>query len=247
MSEAFNISGESSDITAGPAPQLQSLFIPGIDDSQFIDGFGIVTPWGGGGTARRYGDYGISTDRDTQLTDLASSFVLTESGGISLGLEGPQGLQGIPGRDGIDGIIHVMGLNLPQSSNYLTELPHNIDLINDLGTAANKLIYTSEYTAYRNFVWEKTSIDSDVKSWNDSGINTDASFFIIAGDAGIYISTDDGDSWNTDTPDDDNYIQASCAAAGGKAVVLGNTYKENGTIWVTDDYGVNWSEKTVSA
>lgn len=248
MSESFNISGESSNITAGPPPQLQSLFIPGIDNSQFIDGFGVVTPWGGGGTARRYGDYGISTEissQSTQLNDLASSLIPTEGDGISFGLEGPQGIQGIPGRDGLPGIITVMGLNLPFNSNFLTELPHNLDLMNALGTAANKLIYTSAYTAYRNFVWSNTSIAA-VKSWNDSDINTDASFLIIAGDAGIYISTDDGDSWNTYTPDDDTYIQASCAASGGKAVVLGNTYREDGKIWITSDYGVNWTEKTVA-
>lgn len=248
MSEVFTSSGESSDITAGPSPQLQGLFIPGIDNSQFVDGFGIVTPWGGGGTSRRYGDYGIRTDisnQSTQLSDLASSLIPVEGGGISFGLEGPQGIPGIPGRDGIDGIIHVMGLNLPQNSNFLTALPHNLDLISALGTAANKLIYTSAYTAYRNFVWTNSPIVA-VSSWNDSDIDVDASFLIIAADAGIYISTDDGDSWGKDNPDDDTYIQTSCAAASGEAVVLGNTYRENGTIWVTEDYGANWAEKTVT-
>jgi len=249
MSEVFVKSGDDGNITSGPPPQLRGQFIPAIDNSEFVDGFGLTIPWGGGSTARRYGDYGISTEisqQSTQLRDLASSLIPVEGGGISYGLEGPQGIQGERGRDGIDGIIHIMGLNLPQNSNFLAALPHNIDSINDLGTAINKLIYTSEYTAYRNFVWEKTSIDSDVKSWNDSGINTDASFFIIVADTGIYISTDDGDSWSTDNPDDDTYIQANCAGASGEAVVLGKTYKENGTIWITDDYGVNWTEKTVT-
>ena len=245
MAEAFNISGESSDITAGPPPNLQGLFIPEIDNSQFVDGFGIVTPWGGGSTARRYGDYGISTEisrQATQLSDLASSLIPAEGGGISFGQEGPRGLQGFPGRDGIDGIIHIVGV---PNSNFLAELPHNLDLINALGTASDKLIYTSALTAYRNFVWANTPIAA-VKSWNDSDIDVDASFLIIAADAGIYISTDDGDTWGKDNPDDDTYIQTSCAGASGEAVVLGNAYRENGTIWVTDDYGVNWSEKTVT-
>ena len=138
-----------------------------------------------------------------------------------------------------------MDLNLPQNSNFLTELPHNLDLINNLGTAANKLIYTSTDTTYRDFVWNNTLIAA-VSSWNDSDINVDASFLLIAGDAGIYISTDDGDSWGKDNPDADTYIQASCAGASGEAVVLGNTERTVGTIWVTEDYGVNWTEKTVT-
>lgn len=248
MSESFNTSGESSNITAGPAPALQGLFVPGIDNPLALDGLGIVTPWGGGSTTRKYRDYGIPSDisrQTTQLNDLASSLIPAEGGGISFGLEGPQGIQGIPGRDGLPGIVTVLGLNLPQNSNFLTALPHNLDLINDLGTAANKLIYTSAYPAYRNFVWTNTPIAA-VSSWNDSDINTDASFLIIAGDVGIYISTDDGDSWRTDTPDSDTYIQTSCAGASGEAVVLGTNGQDKGAILTTDDYGVNWTEKTVT-
>lgn len=250
MSEIFVNSGEKSENIITPTPFLQGLFVPGIDNSLAVDGFGIVTPWGGGGTARKYRDYGISGDisrQSTQLYDLASSLIPAEGAGITYNWEGLVGPQGIPGRDGLDGIIHIMGLNLPQNSNFLAELPHNIDQINNLGTTANKLIYTSAYTAYRNFVWAKTSIDSSIKTWNESDINEDASFFIIAGDAGIYISTDDGDSWDKDNPDGDTYIQANCTASGGKAIVLGETERASGTIWTTLDYGVNWSEKTVEA
>ena len=248
MADVFSTSGEKSENVVVPTPQLQGLFVPGIDNSLAIDGFGTVTPLGGGGTARKYSDYGISGDisqQNTQLNDLASNLILAEGEGISYSLEGLVGPQGPPGRDGRDGIIHVMGLNLPQNSNFLAALPHNLDQINDLGTAINKLIYTSAYTAYNNFVWEKTSIASDVKSWNESGINTDASFFIIAADAGIYISTDSGDNWSKKNPDSDTYIQTNCEASGGKAVVLGDTNRAEGKIWTTTDYGVNWTEKTV--
>jgi len=247
MADVFSTSGEDSDNIVVPTPQLQGLFIPGIDNSLAVDGFGIVTPWGGGGTARKYRDYGISGDisrQSTQLNDLASSFIPAEGGGLSYGLQGDRGPQGIQGPQGLPGIISIMGLNLPLNSNFLTALPHNLGLINDLGTAANKLVYTSDYTAYRNFVWEKTSIAA-IKTWNESGINTDASFFIIAADDGIYISIDDGDSWDKYNPDVDTYIQANCQASGGKAVALGNTYRTEGTIWTTVDYGVNWTEKTV--
>jgi len=151
MSEAFNISGESSDITAGPAPQLQGLFVPGIDNPLAVDGFGLSIPWGGGGTARRYGDYGISTEisrQSTQLNDLAGSLISAEGGGLGYGIQGDKGPQGIQGPRGLPGIITVMDLNLPQNSNFLAALPHNIDQINDLGTATDKLIYTSAYTSY---------------------------------------------------------------------------------------------------
>ena len=115
MAEVFNVSGESSNITAGPVPSLQGLFLPGIDNTLALDGFGIVTPWGGGSTTRRYEDYGISQEisrESTQLRDLASSLIPAEGGGISFGLEGPQGIQGVPGLQGLPGIVTVLGLNL---------------------------------------------------------------------------------------------------------------------------------------
>ena len=254
MSEAFNISGESSNITAGPAPALQGLFIPGIDNPLALDGFGIVTPWGGGGTARKYGDYGLSTEisrQDTQLRDLASSLIPAEGGGLAYGLQGDRGPQGIPGPQGLPGIITLFGLNLPPSfsdnSNFVATLPHNVDQINNLGTGVDQLTYTSEYNTFYGFVWALTNIDAAVNSWNDSDINTDGSFFIIAADAGIYISVNDGDSWTKYNPDADDYVQASCAQSGGRAVVLGDSGREDGKLWFTDDYGASWTERTVGA
>jgi len=246
VSESFNISGESSDITAGPPPVLQGSFLPGIDNPDFEDGFGIVTPWGGGSTSRRYGDYSSpGENQTTQLQDLASSLIPAEGGGISFGLEGPQGIQGVPGPPGLPGIVTVLGLNLPQNSNFVAEIPHTLDLISSLGTAANKLVYTSDYTTFYDFVWTITSIDAGVSAWNDSDINTDGSFFIIAADDGVYVSTNGGDSWTKYTPGTDDYIQVSCAASNGRAVVLGDSNREDGIIWTTTDYGVNWTEKTV--
>jgi len=246
MADVFSTSGEDSDNAVVPTPQLQGLFIPGIDNSLAVDGFGIVTPWGGGGTVRKYGDYGISGDisrESTQLNDLIIN--LAEGGGLGYGVQGDKGPQGIRGPQGLPGITSIMGLNLPLNSNFLTVLPHNLGLINDLGTAANKLVYTSDYTAYRNFVWEKTSIAA-IKTWNDSGINTDASFLIIAGDAGIYISTDGGDSWSKKNPDSDTYEQSNCESSGGDAVVLGTDGRNRGAILTTTNYGANWTEKTVT-
>jgi hypothetical protein len=245
MSDVFVNSGENSDNVVVPSPQLSGVFIPGIDNSFAVDGFGLVTPLGGGSTVRKYSDYGISAEvsqYNTQLTDLANALTIG-GGGVSYNLEGLVGPRGLPGRDGTTLIIHQWeGLN----SNYLAALPHNLSLINQLGTASDKLIYTSAYTTTSNFVWEQTDIDTSVSSWNESSINTDASFFIIAADDGIYVSTDEGDNWTQYTPDSDAYEQTNCENSGGDAVVLGTDGKDRGAFLLTGDYGVNWSEVTVT-
>lgn len=249
MSESFAHSGQGDDSLVRPAPRLQGIFIPGIDSPTIQDGFGLITPLGGGLSSRQYTQYGVSniiSPQETQIHDLA----ITPAEGNIFNFEGLIGPRGIPGPPGAPGLIQIITasnfsfLTAPNSS-FLTALPPNIDQINQLGTAVDTMVYVSSYDATRNFVWTKTDIDSVVKSWNDSDINTDASFFIIAADAGIYVSTDDGDSWDKYNPDGDTYIQANCQASGGKAVVLGNTERINGTIWTTTDYGANWVEKTV--
>ena len=247
MSEIFVNSGENSNNFSTPTPRLQGLFLPGMDNPLAVDGLGIVTPWGGGGMAREYTEYGYAPEQNTQLNDLASSLIPAGGGGISFGLEGIPGIQGVRGPRGLPGIVTILGLNLPQNSNFVAALPHNADQINNLGTAIDQLTYTSEYNTFYGFVWAITNIDAAVKSWNDSDINTDGSFFIIASDAGIYVSVNDGDSWTKYNPDADDYVQASCAQSGGRAVVVGDSEREDGKIWYTDDYGVNWVQKTVGA
>jgi len=162
-------------------------------------------------------------------------------------LQGDRGPQGIQGPQGLPGIISIMGLNLPLNSNFLTALPHNIDQINDLGTAANKLVYTNGvnvgYDIDSSFTWESASLTVFSKELE---MNNDASFCIIAAKEGIYISTDKGISWDSYDPGTEEYIRASCAGTGGRAVALGDTSQAVGTIWVTSNYGVDWTEKTVS-
>ena len=242
MGEIFVHSGEDSDSIVAPTPQLQGIFLPGIDTPDIQDGFGLITPLGGGATSRQYTQYGISntiSSQETQLNDLTMTPVGNQTFNFE-GLIGPQGIPGLPGAPGITQIVYT------SNSNFLTALPHNIDLINDLGTAVDQLIYTSAYGTTYNFVWTKTDIDAAINSWNDSGINTDASFLIIAADAGIYVSTDDGDTWNKYNPDSDTYEQTNCEASGGNAVVLGTSGKDRGAILVSSDSGVNWTEKTVT-
>lgn len=243
MGEIFVHSGENSGGVAAPAPRLQGIFVPGIDDPNIQDGFGLIIPLGGGATTRQYTQYGVSniiSSQETQLHDLT----INPAGGQTFnfeGLIGPQGPIGIPGIDGITTLLHLYG-----NSSFLTALPHNIDQINQLGTGIDNLIYVSSYDSTFNFVWTKTDIDSVVKSWNDSGINTDGSFLIVAADTGIYVSTNDGDSWGKYNPDSDTYEQTNCESSGGDAVTLGTNGQDRGAILITSDYGVNWTEKTVT-
>jgi photosystem II stability/assembly factor-like uncharacterized protein len=124
-------------------------------------------------------------------------------------------------------------------------LSDDLQQIEDLGTDADKMIYTSGHTTHFTFSWTLTSIEAGITSWNDSDINTDDSFLLVAADSGVYVSTDDGDSWDKYTPSSDDYIQCSCAASGGKAIVLGDTGRTTGLIYTTVDYGANWVNKTV--
>ena len=75
------------------------------------------------------------------------SSYLTGGGDISYNFEGLIGPQGPRGRDGLPGITTIIGF--PGNTNFLSDLPHNLDEINDLGTAADKLVYTTEYTTVR--------------------------------------------------------------------------------------------------
>ncbi len=252
MAKLFPETGQSTDVAVSP-PNLRGVFIPGMDQPTFADGFGLVTPLGGGGSLRKYQEYGPSAEVDsdnTQLRNINQALGAFGSSNSVYNFEGLVGLPGVPGRDGLPGISLLFGIGsgggggAVSATSGLLALPYNIDSINDLGTAADKLIYTSSYTTTVVFRWVNTPIAA-VSSWNDSDINTEADFFIVAANAGIYISTDNGNNWSVNNPDADIYIQANCAAFGGKAVVLGETERTDGIIWTTVDYGVNWISKIV--
>lgn len=247
MAEVFVNSGEQSANVVVPTPSLNGIFIEGLDNPFAVDGFGEVVPLGGGPTARKYMDYGISAEAsrtDTLLGDLTSSLIPGQSSGITYdfdGLIGPTGPIGPPGPPGITTLLTV-----PYNSNFLTDLPQTLADINLLGTATDKMIYTSAYTDSENFVWTQMDIDVSVSAWNESGINTDGSFFIIVSDDGIYVSTDEGDNWSKYNPDSDSYEQTNCESSGGDALVVSTEGKDRGAILLTDDYGVSWSEVTVT-
>ena len=244
MSEIFVNSGENSNNFQTPTPRLQGLFLPGIDNPLAVDGLGIVTPWGGGGTARKYTDYGYAPEQTTQLSDLASSLIPAEGGGISYNLEGLVGPQGERGRDGLDGIIHIMGLNLPQNSNFVAALPHNIDQINQLGTAANKLTYTDVLNTYTELIWTERQPAGDAgKDWVFLASDSDGSNLIAAVDGGrLYTSDDYGVTWTERTPAgaaDKNWQTVASDSDGSHLIVVISGER----IYTSADSGVSWTER----
>uniref|UniRef100_A0A6M3JA65 Putative tail fiber protein n=1 Tax=viral metagenome TaxID=1070528 RepID=A0A6M3JA65_9ZZZZ len=249
MAEVFTISGENAENVSVPTPQLQGMFVPGIDNAMAIDGLGIVTPWGGGGTARRYGDYGYSAEvsrQSTQLNDLAGGFI-PGAAGITYNLEGligPQGIQGIPGIDGVTTILHE-GSN----SNFLVALPHNLDLINNLGTAVDQMIYTSAYDSNYGVgiaTWtERQPAGATTKYWRCAASDSDGSHLIAAiyGSGGrLYTSADYGVTWTERQPAGDadkNWIYVA-SDADGSHLIAAVLY---GRLYTSADYGVNWTER----
>ena len=250
MAEVFNSSGVDDNNISVPSPQLQGLFIPGIDNSSAVDGFGIVTPWGGGSTTRKYGPYGISPDvstQNTQLYDLASSFLPAEGKGFgtSFNLEGLVGPQGIPGKDGTVLIIHQWeGMN----SNYLTALPHNLDLINDLGTAADKLIYTDVLNTFGGSTsWtERRPAGAVDKYWTGVASSADGSHLIACvgvGESGrLYTSADYGVNWTERRPAGDvdkDWAGVASDSDGSHLIAI----VKGGRLYTSTDYGASWTER----
>ena len=244
MSELFSSSGIKDENLVTPTPQLQGLFLPGIDNPQAVDGFGIVTPWGGGSGTRKYNDYGISSDisnQSTQLHDLASSLTPAEGGGITYSFEGLVGPQGIRGKDGTTLILHeYVGLN----SSYLTALPHNIDQINALGTAIDKLVYTDSYNTYFIFNSTERQPAGDVnKNWSalasdDNGSN------LIAGISGgrLYTSDDSGATWTERQPGGDSDFNWRLVASDSDGShLMAAVY--GGRVYTSSNSGVTWTEQ----
>lgn len=245
MSELFANSGQNANNMAVAAPFLDGDFVAGIDNPTATDGFGLVIPLGGGTTTRRYSDYGISsaeaTSEQSQLNDL-SSFVATGDN-IVYNLEGLLGPQGEKGDKGDPGQIIIQNIG---STNYLTSIDEIVQEIINNWTTSDTIIYTSGSSVYWNSAWEKMSIDAAVKNWNESDIDEDGSFMIIAANEGIYVSTDTGDTWDKKNPTVEEFEKISCSENGNKVVGLGNVGKTLATILVSPDYGENWSEVTIT-
>lgn len=247
MAEIFTTSGEDSNNVTVPRPILQGLLIPSIDDPQAVDGFGIVTPWGGGSTTRKYGDYGISQEissQQTQLNDLSNAFIPAEGQGFGAvyNIEGLIGPQGIPGRDGTTLVIHEgFGLN----SNYLTELPHNLEEINALSTAADRMLYTTDSIAFITDIdWTETQPTGDRNgSWPHVAIDSDGSNIIVAETNGrVWLSTDTGQSWAETQPSgNSSYAWKGVASDSDGSHLMAGIY--NGRLYTSANSGSSWTER----
>lgn len=242
MAQLYQESGDLSGISVS-SPTLQGLFVPSIDKSLYGNGLGLVTPWGSGSTARGYTDYGTSeasSSYDSFLNDLSNSLL---GSGKSLsydigGLSGPQGPAGPQGPPGITTIQQVMIGAMGDLSSVLAQL--------ELWNAAEDTI---PYGASSHIEWEEAWVKMDiaaVRTWNDAAIDEDGSFMLLASDAGLYVSTDTGDTWALEVVSPaEGFSCVGVSDASGNAIALGSTSKTDGTLWISSNYGSSWSEVTV--
>ena len=157
MAELFPQSGQSADV-GGAAPNLRGVFIPGIERDNWEDGFGLVTPFGGGGSLRNYQGFDSSAEvtGNSQLRDLTQALGAFGSGDISIDIGDFAGPQGPPGPAGPAGLGIISGSL--SSPNGLFGLDTTLEQIADLGTKVNQMIYTSALTI--PYVWTLRDYDS---------------------------------------------------------------------------------------
>jgi photosystem II stability/assembly factor-like uncharacterized protein len=247
MADIFVNSGENSNNVVVPTPLLSGIFIQGIDNPYAVDGFGEVTPLGGGATVRNYSDYMTSAEGVQQssiLSDLSQALIPSQLGGDSYDFEGLVGPQGPPGRDGTTLIIHQWeGIN----SSYVSKITGNIDQINDLGTAADKLVYTESYDTYTVPHWIERRPSGDVnKLWRAVDCDSDASNLIVAiyseGTTGaLFTSSDSGANWTERDPTGGSplYYQGVASDDDGSHLVAVGAY----TVYTSSNSGVDWTER----
>lgn len=245
MAELFSQSGQSEDVAVA-APNLQGIFLPSLDNPTMPDGFGLSFPLGGGPTRRQYLEYGVGGDNtsyDTLLTDVSNSVL--GGAGVSYNFEGLLGPQGPPGPPGPPGQVGLLGLP-SANSNFLTALPDTLDQINDLGTAVDKMLYTSAYTSYRNDIWlDFQPTGAEDTAWGELASDSDGSHLIIAALSGrIYTSADSGATWIERRPaGDSDYTWKAVDISSDGSYMLAVKLD---TVHLSTDYGVNWSAITPS-
>jgi hypothetical protein len=245
MAELFGQSGSMEDLAVAP-PQMLDLFVPGIDNPAMIDGLGIVTPWGSGTTLRKSDVYGPSSSSDansTLLNDLSSTSA-RGGGNISYNFEGLVGPQGEAGAPGPPGAVTIQQLFIPfPVGNFDVET--TLKQLTNWGAAPNTMIYGGASHIEWNDPWIPMPI-ANIKSWNESAIDEDGSFMLVASDYGIFVSVNSGEDWSLKTPGSESTLCVSCAASNGRAVAVGEESGDYGKIWTSSDFGSNWSEITIS-
>lgn len=101
----------------------------------------------------------------------------------------------------------------------------------------------------QHFVWEKLIVDGDVsRNWISSDISDNGLFIILAEENGrLYISPDNGVTWNETQPDGDNDRPWICVKCDGDGSNLIACYKADGMttgkIFTSSNSGSSWVER----
>ena len=217
MSELFSQSGQSEDVAVS-APLLQANFIPAIDKLNMQDGFGIVTPLGGGATSRSYLEYGGTgevSSYNTLLNDITRSLIPSAGGGeFNVNIEGMIGPQGIPGQNGLPGVTSIINMAGPSG---LFALSDQLQQLNLLGSAIDQMIYTVGIKYYNN--WTDKSPSSPQVNYGNLACDSDMSHILIAAFSSyLWVSTDSGDTWNYAIESAQNWACAACDSDGSNMI-----------------------------
>jgi photosystem II stability/assembly factor-like uncharacterized protein len=139
-----------------------------------------------------------------------------------------------------------MGLNLPQNSNFLTELTHNLGLINDLGTAADKMIYTDSFSSHGGVTWAESRPAGDVnKNWQSLASSGSGGNLIAGNTLRLYLSDDKGVTWAESRPAGNvnrNWWGVASDSDGSNLIAAAF----GGRLYTSSDYGVTWIERGFS-
>lgn len=222
-------------------PDLTGRYIP-VLDAPAVDGLGLTNPWGAGSMAAMTGQSvggsvvgnEVSTPSLTAVSGSALSYNVE-------GLVGPQGPQGPKGDPGSITTIKQQ-VFVPYGD---TDLDETLAQIRNTWENADTLLYAETSEIRWERPWDAMDVEAGTSSWNDADVDEDGSFMVIAGDEGLYASTNTGSSWSKETPEAEVFIQVACDASSGKAVALGNTTRSDGEIWTTNDFGANWSSVSI--
>jgi len=99
-----------------------------------------------------------------------------------------------------------------------------------------------------HLMWTKLIIGEDIeRNWISSDISSDGSFIIVAEENGrLYISSDNGVTWNETRPDGDSNKPWSCVKCSSTGSVLIVCYRASGgisgKIFVSSNSGSSWTE-----
>lgn len=250
MSLLYNESGKLSELSV-PSPVFQGDYIRAIDFPVVDDGFGLVTPWGCGGTSRKSTIYGPSAEGSAEETGIGA---LSGLGGADVsydfeGLIGPQGPAGPQGPPGLTGIISLAGPNATSTPGLL-DLNSILQEVTDIWTDVDKMVYSNQVTISWADDWRQLSISDNTEAEPRCIDTSYTGTFVIVGPSeenGVYISTDVGRSWTKKTPAEEEFIRVQCSGDGANAIIWGIDDVSSGVFWASDDYGENWSQITVTA